>query len=82
MIFALALPRAAWRQPAVLLMLGLAWTCAGFGIDPKVLQTIANEVAAAAAEGVEVAVVVGGGNFFRGVDRWDGLDRASADYVG
>ncbi|GAB4821457.1 hypothetical protein N2152v2_008503 [Parachlorella kessleri] len=54
----------------------------GFGIDPKVLQTIANEVAAAAAEGVEVAVVVGGGNFFRGVDRWDGLDRASADYVG
>lgn len=40
------------------------------------------QVAAAASEGVQVAVVVGGGNFFRGVDRWDGLDRATADYVG
>ena len=41
----------------------------GWGIDPVTLQTIAAEVAAAAAEGVEIAIVVGGGNFFRGVDR-------------
>lgn len=54
----------------------------GFGIDPQVLQSIAKEVAAAALQGVQVAIVVGGGNFFRGVDRWDGLDRATADYVG
>ncbi|EFN58166.1 hypothetical protein CHLNCDRAFT_141978 [Chlorella variabilis] len=54
----------------------------GFGIDPAVLQTIASEVAAAASEGVQIAIVVGGGNFFRGVDRWAGLDRATADYVG
>lgn len=54
----------------------------GFGIDPAVLSTVASEVAAAAQEGVQVAVVVGGGNFFRGVDRWDGLDRATADNVG
>ncbi|KAI3428009.1 hypothetical protein D9Q98_006395 [Chlorella vulgaris] len=54
----------------------------GFGIDPTVLQSIASEVAAAASEGVQIAIVVGGGNFFRGVDRWAGLDRASADYVG
>ena len=54
----------------------------GYGIDPGVLQQIASEVAAAASEGVQVAVVVGGGNFFRGVDRWEGLDRATADYVG
>jgi uridylate kinase len=54
----------------------------GYGIDPVVLQTIANEVAAAASEGVQIAVVVGGGNFFRGVDRWDGMERATADYVG
>jgi uridylate kinase len=54
----------------------------GYGIDPMVLQTIANEVAAAASEGVQIAVVVGGGNFFRGVDRWDGMERATADYVG
>lgn len=54
----------------------------GYGIDPQVLQSIAKEVAAAAMQGVQVAIVVGGGNFFRGVDRWDGLDRATADYVG
>jgi uridylate kinase len=54
----------------------------GFGIDPAVLRSIAKEVSAAASEGVEIAIVVGGGNFFRGVDRWDGLERASADYVG
>ena len=30
----------------------------------------------------QVAIVVGGGNFFRGVDRWDGMERATADYVG
>lgn len=53
-----------------------------YGIDPVVLQSIAKEVAAAVREGVEVAIVVGGGNFFRGVDRWDGMERATADYVG
>jgi uridylate kinase len=53
-----------------------------FGIDPNVLKTIAKEVAQAAAVGVEIAIVVGGGNFFRGMDRWDGLERATADYVG
>ena len=54
----------------------------GFGIEPAVLQAVAKEVAAASLQGVQVAIVVGGGNFFRGVDRWDGLDRATADYVG
>lgn len=53
-----------------------------YGIDPSVLKSIAKEVAAAVREGVEVAIVVGGGNFFRGVDRWDGMERATADYVG
>ena len=53
-----------------------------FGIDPAVLKCIAMEVAAASREGVEIAIVVGGGNFFRGVDRWDGMERATADYVG
>ncbi len=44
---------------------------------------MAREVAAAAAEGVEIAIVVGGGNFFRGVESaWAGLDRVSADHVG
>jgi uridylate kinase len=53
-----------------------------FGIDPVVLKSIAKEVAAAAREGIEIAIVVGGGNFFRGVDRWDGMERATGDYVG
>jgi len=43
---------------------------------------VAKEIAAASREGVEVAVVVGGGNFFRGINAWDGLERATADYMG
>ena len=55
----------------------------GFGIDPEVVQTIAREVAEASLAGVQVAVVVGGGNFFRGAQHeGKGLDRASADYMG
>jgi|Transcript_12245 uridylate kinase len=55
----------------------------GFGIDHKVVRAIAREVAEAALGGVQVAVVVGGGNFFRGASHeGKGLDRASADYMG
>ena len=55
----------------------------GFGIAPDVVKAIAREVAEAALSGVEVAVVVGGGNFFRGAEKeGNGLDRASADYMG
>jgi uridylate kinase len=55
----------------------------GFGIDPEVVHKIAREVAEAAMAGVQVAVVVGGGNFFRGAQHeGKGLDRASADYMG
>ncbi len=46
------------------------------------LQAVACEVAAAVRLGVELAIVVGGGNYWRGADAWDGIDRASADYVG
>jgi hypothetical protein len=54
----------------------------GFGVDPAVLEAFAAEIAAAHAAGVQVAVVVGGGNFWRGATAWDGLERATADYVG
>ena len=55
----------------------------GFGIDPDVVKAIASEVAEAAIGGIEVAIVVGGGNFFRGAEKeGNGLDRASADYMG
>ena len=46
------------------------------------MRSVAAEIAAASREGVEVAVVVGGGNFFRGINAWDGLERATADYMG
>ena len=54
-----------------------------FGLDARMIQYIASEVAEVAAMGVEVAVVIGGGNIFRGIDAADGgMERASADYMG
>jgi uridylate kinase len=54
-----------------------------FGIDPSVLDRIACEIQAVAAAGVELGVVIGGGNFFRGLSGISqGIDRASADYMG
>ena len=56
---------------------------AGYGIDPKVVLRVADEVREVAELGVEVALVVGGGNIFRGVKASAaGMDRASADYMG
>ena len=54
-----------------------------FGIDPAVLKRIAAEVKALVDAGVQVAVVIGGGNIFRGVSlAAAGMDRANADYMG
>jgi uridylate kinase len=56
---------------------------AGYGIDPNVLDRIAEQIGDVQAEGVEVAVVVGGGNIFRGIaGATKGMDRAQADYIG
>jgi uridylate kinase len=53
------------------------------GVDPDVVARIAREVAAVVSEGVQVAVVVGGGNFFRGAELSQrGMDRSRADYMG
>jgi len=55
----------------------------GYGINTEILRIVAGEIAETAKLGVEVAVVVGGGNIFRGVsESAKGMDRASADYVG
>ena len=55
----------------------------GIGVDPDVVQKIAMEIAAVARSGVQVAVVTGGGNFFRGAElQQRGMDRARADYMG
>lgn len=53
------------------------------GLDGATLTSLAADIAAAAKEGVEIAIVVGGGNFFRGVQGLNkGLDRPSADSIG
>jgi uridylate kinase len=55
----------------------------GYGIDAETVQRIAREVKCVRDLGVEVAMVVGGGNMWRGVDAAaTGIDRATADYVG
>jgi uridylate kinase len=55
----------------------------GYGIDPSVVEGIAGEIAEIVALGVQVAIVVGGGNIFRGVKASAaGMDRATADYIG
>ena len=55
----------------------------GYGIDPDILRAIAAEIRGVVDLGVQVAVVIGGGNIFRGVAASSmGMDRASADYMG
>jgi uridylate kinase len=54
-----------------------------YGIDPEIVRGIAAQVGEARREGIEVAVVVGGGNIFRGMAAAaSGMDRATADYMG
>ena len=53
------------------------------GLDPDVVSDAAKQIAAAVRQGVQVAIVVGGGNFFRGAQLSQrGIDRARADYMG
>jgi uridylate kinase len=55
----------------------------GYGIHPKVLDDTASEIGSVVALGIEVAIVIGGGNIFRGIAASaDGMERASADYMG
>ncbi|SIS37547.1 UMP kinase [Salimicrobium flavidum] len=55
----------------------------GFGIEPKIIKSVAQQIKDVAELGVEVAVVVGGGNIWRGkVGSQMGMDRANADYMG
>jgi len=54
-----------------------------FGIDPKVLDDLALEISDIVSLGVEVAIVIGGGNIFRGIAGTEaGIERSSADYMG
>ena len=55
----------------------------GYGIDPAIVSAIAKDVAEVVAKGTQLAIVVGGGNIFRGLKgSAAGMERATADYVG
>jgi len=77
---------AAPRRPLGRVMLKLGGEMfggGGVGVDPDVVSTIARQVAEVVRDGVQVAIVIGGGNFFRGAElQQRGMDRARADYMG
>lgn len=55
----------------------------GVGVDPDVVENVARQIAEVARTGAEIAVVIGGGNFFRGAElQQRGLDRSRSDYMG
>ena len=55
----------------------------GIGVDPDVVHDVANQIAEVVRGGTEIAIVVGGGNYFRGAElQQRGMDRARADYMG
>lgn len=55
----------------------------GYGIDPGVIDSLAAQIKSVVAEGHELAIVVGGGNIFRGLSASaNGMDRATGDYIG
>jgi uridylate kinase len=55
----------------------------GVGVDPRVVRAVARQIADVVAGGVQMAVVIGGGNFFRGEElQQGGMERSRADYMG
>ncbi len=62
---------------------GKCSAAAEVGVDPRSVEAIARQIAEVVASGVQMAVVIGGGNFFRGEElQQGGMDRARADYMG
>ena len=75
-------PRRPFRR-VVLKLGGEMFGGGDVGVDPDVVSTVAEQIADVVADGVQVAVVIGGGNFFRGAQLHErGMDRARADYMG
>jgi len=71
------------RYRRVLLKLsGEFLTNSGFGIQPEPTKALAEEIARAHGTGVQLSVVVGAGNLWRGARQGVGMDRATADYIG
>ncbi len=71
------------RRRVLLKLSGEAFGGGKVGVSPDVVRGIAAQIATAVREGIEVAIVVGGGNFFRGKQLQEqGMDRTRADYMG
>lgn len=67
----------------VLKMSGEVFGGGRVGVDPNIVNVIAQQVAEVVREGVQIAIVIGGGNFFRGEELSQrGMDRSRADYMG
>ena len=70
-----------WR--VLLKLSGQVFGGGAVGVDPAVVKAVAEQISEAVRNGVQVAIVVGGGNFFRGAELHQyGMDRARADYMG
>ena len=77
------LPQREDGRRVLLKLSGEAFGGGAVGVDPDVVSRIAGEIAEGVAQGIECAIVVGGGNFFRGAELSQrGMDRRRADYMG
>lgn len=77
------LPNNSSARRVLLKLSGEVFGGGAVGLDTSVLKRVAAEIADAVCEGIQVGIVVGGGNFFRGVELHEaGMDRARADYMG
>ncbi len=76
-------PESGWNR-VLLKLSGEAFAGGGgLGVDPDVVSAIARQIADVVARGVQVAIVIGGGNYFRGAELSErGMDRSRADYMG
>ncbi len=76
-------PQQGWRR-VLLKLSGEAFAGGGgLGVDPDVVSSIARQIADVVRDGTQVAVVIGGGNYFRGAQLHErGMDRSRADYMG
>jgi uridylate kinase len=75
-------PRPAYRR-VLLKLSGEFFGNGQVGVDPDVISQVAREIAGPVKQGVQVAIVVGGGNFFRGAELSQrGMERSRADYMG
>lgn len=76
-------PRTGRPRRVVLKLSGEVFGGGAIGVDPDVVQALARQIATPVRAGVQVSVVIGGGNFFRGAElQKRGMDRARADYMG